>query len=280
VKLLLLLLFASSSSCLAAVRFDGIDDALKTEGAKGSDVPFGTPVTKWSFCLWVKRMDTNSSILLHQQHDTLANTVFMLRFNSSATNRLEYRYTTTAGGEQIWSSQPDVGSTVGTWFHLAFVHNNTDASTTRLYVNGADVSGAWTTGTGTDIPQTSYTTWVGKNRGTFTNFFGEIDEMLLFWNAYLNPTEVGWLYKSRLHGFALNIRSRDVSGIPPFPFPNLVCQPFDGWPENTTPAGVFRDIGKYTRYKNDFNGGTVVNWTPTNQPVCIPSRVLSYYPNQ
>lgn len=278
ITFLLLVLFGGRcQKSHGAVQLDGVDDYLSTtNGPSGSVGPYGNPNIIWSFGIWVKRFNTNSSWVFLEQHATLANTFLGFRFNNTKTNAAEIVYGSFQ--ENIYSSEPNLGSSTNVWMHFAMRHDGFDTNSTRFFVNGQEVTGAWTTGIGDGIQASSYPWLFGNTRGSFGNFLGQLDEFAYLNGQYLSFCEIANLGRSRVRSMPLQIKANNnAPSANPLSF---TCMPFDGFPAFSAPLEDFRDLSKYGRAWNAGNNSSLANFHPNGGLLCVPSGALSYAPNE
>lgn len=275
-----LALLLLSFSCRAAVIFDGTDDFLICHGPLGSVVPLGNPAQDKSIGLWFKRYNTNSCSLMAEQHVTLGNTFIALRFNQLFTNRFEYFYHRNSdGAEELWASEPGIGSITNVWTHLILVHNHNDSNSVKLIINGVLKTGAWRAGSTHGAQASSYPMRIGS--GFTTNFFfGELDEFFWLHNTLLSDMQSRLIYQSRIRGIARFVYAAEANGVGNlFGNGRAVCNPFDGHPDGGA-VGFLRDTGDYAMLRSGASNTNLVLFESRNGPVSRAGSVATYLPNE
>lgn len=264
---------------------DGLNDNATCLGSGASQGPYFNPTGFKSLAFWIKRYNTNSaSILVEASSGGL--TFIELRFNKARTNCFEYRYLRdTTLTDEIWSSEPELGSATNVWLHFVLTHNSSDSNSVALYVNGVLKTGAWTSGATTGPQVASWPLSIGNATSTtFTNFFGEMESFTWYLSQLLTPYQVQLIYRSRVHQVNLYPFSQAPfqPGIGNDRNGRTAYNPFDGFPAGSAPAAgsVFRDIGVYDFFRDSVNNSNIVNFVAGGGIVCQPSVVNSYLPNE
>jgi hypothetical protein len=83
------------------------------------------------------------------------------------------------------------------WHHIAVVHTFGSATSTRMYRDGTQIPGSWTTGLGTRTPQYGYNTVNIGNQGTdTTNYYtGQIDHITVY-DYERTSAQIAWEYNN------------------------------------------------------------------------------------
>jgi len=96
-----------------------------------------------------------------------------------------------------WTSSGNVWSSTDTWYHIVFTFTFGTGGSAKLWVNGVDTAGSWTSGDGTDNPYTggSQEFFIGDEPNDTSKWDGWLDEVAIY-DYILSEDQVDWHYNS------------------------------------------------------------------------------------
>ncbi|MCX6747089.1 MAG: LamG domain-containing protein, partial [Candidatus Pacearchaeota archaeon] len=178
-----------------ALEFDGINDYLNIPdpGSNSSlDFDLGDNIT---ISMWIKSDNPTTSGQASLTKGSSSNCNYGTQTNSGtagAARELVFYYNS-GGGWKIFQTSSAV-FTSSTWHHTVFTYTFGTSSSAKWYVDGVNVSGSWTSGTGNDAPTISNESLIlGRYPGE--QFNGSIDEVMIFSRA-LSPEEINASYNA------------------------------------------------------------------------------------
>ena len=155
-----------------ALDFDGVGDYIQVTNA------FDPSTTDFTIAAWVNpdALDTSSRVVMHQQNGTGTGRSYI--YSEPTTERA---FSFQGNGTR----DSKIGLGVGTWTHVAAVHNNS-ANTYTWYINGVLTS----TSTGVNIESATGDFVIGANKAASGGFFdGQMDEFRIY-NRALGAAEI------------------------------------------------------------------------------------------
>lgn len=266
---ILITLLLSISQLGSAVYFDGVAAAINRRDGIGSAPLVSQTATAIS--LWYKRYNTNTAVLITKEFPANPVCDYGLRFNSSASNRLEF-YFTSSSTHEVFATPPNTGSITALWQHVAFSITYITPSSATFWTNGILVSGCnWVTNAGGANPDTGSGSPMRIGSGQGVDFFkGELSEVTRFIGFPLNQRQVTIL-NSKVKTIPYQLFLTNSSGINDQPLHPVWYFGLNDYSAYTTIATVTNNIPDYsaTYYRSASTVGS---------PQARPETVCSYYP--
>ncbi len=156
-----------------ALSFDGTDDHVDCGNDGSLSFPSGEPIT---ITCWAKRSSSPEySTIIGRRSGSDQN--YRMGFDYS---QFSFWYYDTGGNWQSYTS--DNNYSENTWHHLALTYTFGNGGSMNMFVNGNQVTGSWSGGTGDTDPVTgAYDTCMGRP-GDLTGFYfpGAVDELRVY----------------------------------------------------------------------------------------------------
>jgi hypothetical protein len=180
----------SSFENLYSMAFDGVDDYIDC-----GNISALNGVTEATWMGWFNRGGSGSYYIF----GTWGTGATTKQFTALQTASTMTVYMANSGGTQKGMNLINYSFSTSTWYHLAFVYNEAEASNAdkmKVYVNGAlqtnTISGSALTSLNSSIASFE----IGKLGGyTANKFNGKIDEVAIFTSA-LSPSDISAIYNS------------------------------------------------------------------------------------
>ena len=274
--------FTSGGVLGSYLQFNGSYDPGSETGTNTAAVIAADPslniAEQMTFSTWVK-MDTHPMMQTSTWagiFDSLSD-AYVLYTESNGEMRM--KLVNNAGGyTRVAAPLATVDSIVGSWAHVAVVYDGReDIATTRMYINGSEVSHTWGLSGNLKVDQVAafggqYNPATDTAPESYANpFNGGIDETAI-WNRALTPDEVSYLYNGGV-GNAVMTSNPEIGGTLPGSALGTVASgtpiikyDFEGNLNNTGSLGaagngVYEDgsVGSLTYEKGTLNDGINLN---------------------
>ena len=165
--------------------FNGTSDFLSV--ADDATLDFAN-TDKISISIWVRPDTLGANRTIAAKGDAANSSNYGFRIDS--TKDLLWFIRTTVSSWNIWESTSTTLFSTGTWSHVVITHTMGTGSSFKLYVDGVDSAGSWTTGTGNDTPaQNSGPLVVGRVRPGADFFDGRLAELAIWKGVALTLNE-------------------------------------------------------------------------------------------
>lgn len=189
-----------------AIDFDGVDDYVSVPHHTALARINAEPVTLEA---WIKPdnfLNYGATILAKGRTGGNESANYALRLGNGNYNdsRLIFYYRSSGGNFNTFTSTNPV-ITAGVWQHIAVSYTFGTSSSIKLFVNGTEVPGSWTSSTGNESPvSTTDPLWIGAMNGIAVEaveqpFNGQIDDVRV-WNVTRTPAEIAGNVNNALTG--------------------------------------------------------------------------------
>lgn len=181
---------AAPFSNVYSMDFDGVDDYIDC-----GNISALNGVTEATWVGWFKRAGSG----LYNLFTTYGATTTTRQFAAQGSSSTLTTYMANSGGTQKTMNTINYSFSVDTWYHLAFVYNEAEASNAdkmKVYVNGVLQTNTVAGAALTSLNSSTASFEIGKLGSYTSNMFeGKSDEVAVFTSA-LSPTNISAIYNS------------------------------------------------------------------------------------
>ena len=176
-----------------SVHFDGSNDYVDAGSADELDNIFsgGGTVTAWIYATGYG--ENGLGRIVNKASSTIPDDGYVMHVRSASTSLAFARDFTTTNG--IWYS-PTASISLNTWYHVAFVYDDTSASNDPLiYIDGVSQTVTESsTPAGSAVTDAGQSVIIGNDANTVRTFSGQIDDVRIY-NRTLSASEIALLAK-------------------------------------------------------------------------------------